>query len=467
MLVGTTNSSISAGGFDVYVVRTDAQGELQWAHSYGGPGDEAIGGIANTSDGGIVVAGSSASWASPDSLEPYLLKIDAAGDPVWSRTYGSSGGFNGVASTPDGGFIMVGSDSASAPTVMGDLLVVRVNSDGDTLWTRSFDTPSSPPPFWMSAFVGFVRVTSDGGCIIGGGIGTAFIGNSWSFLLSLTPDGTLSWANTYGLLWANDLRITADGDLLVLGPTTDLIYNYPSVAHITAAGIPLSIRGYSPASLGRSSLQVFDDNSVAICGVNTILRTDAAGDVLWAKEYTPGSNFVWLDNILMASDGDLVTIGYLADTMGSSEDAVLIKTEDGANGCGMGPLTASSGLSDQLSAQPMPLPLGLWTGEVEEVVTQVGSGGTTFDICIGSGVSARAPVTPLTLVVNGNTLQVSNAQVGDRYALFDGMGRTVREGRVAAEQFMLPMAGLAPGAYTLRVSNVSLAQTKRFVWSAY
>lgn len=53
MLVGTPSSSISAGGSDIYVVRTDAQGELQWARSYGGGGNEVFGGIATTSETGL------------------------------------------------------------------------------------------------------------------------------------------------------------------------------------------------------------------------------------------------------------------------------------------------------------------------------------------------------------------------------------------------------------------------------
>ena len=465
MLVGTTNSSISAGGSDIYVVRTDAQGELQWARSYGGGGNEVFGGIATTSDGGIVVAGSSSSWASTDSIEPYLLKIDAAGDPVWSRTYGSMGGFNGVASTPDGGFILAGSDGAWPSDSSPDMLVIRADADGDTLWTRLFDTPSSPPPFGSWSFVRFVRATSDGGCIIGGGVASVFVGTGSPFLLKLTADGTLSWSNYYAFLQVHDLRITADGDLLVLGTETDLMWYYTSLERITATGIPLSHHQYYPTNLGRNSLYILDDNSIAICGDNSILRTDAAGDVLWAKEIVPGSH-VGLGKILVAADGDLVTAGYLTDTMGLSTYALLIKTEDGANGCGMEPLAANSG-SYSTASSPLPLPLGLWTGQVEEVVTQVGSGGTTTDICIGTGLPEVPGPVSLNVSIEGGALQVSNAPAGHRYTLFDGMGRALREGRVTADRFGIDLANVPSGAYTLRIADKDHAQAKRFLWAGY
>lgn len=69
-----------------------------------------------------------------------------------------------------------------------DMLVIRADADGDTLWTRLFDTPSSPPPFGSWSFVRFVRATSDGGCIIGGGVASVFVGTGSPFLLKLTAD---------------------------------------------------------------------------------------------------------------------------------------------------------------------------------------------------------------------------------------------------------------------------------------
>lgn len=107
---------------------------------------------------------------------------------------------------------------------------------------------------------------------------------------------------------------------------------------------------------------------------------------------------VGLGKILVAADGDLVTAGRRRGVLdryhGLDTYALLIKTEDGANGCGMEPLAANSG-SYSTASSPLPLPLGLWTGQVEEVVTQVGSGGTTTDICIGTGLpevpGARVP----------------------------------------------------------------------------
>ncbi len=115
---------------------------------------------------------------------------------------------------------------------------IRADADGDTLWTRLFDTPSSPPPFGSWSFVRFIRATSGGGCIIGGGVASVFVGTGSPFLLKLTADGTLSWSNYYAFLQVHDLRITADGDLLVLGTETDQLWYYTSLERITATGDP-------------------------------------------------------------------------------------------------------------------------------------------------------------------------------------------------------------------------------------
>ncbi len=120
----------------------------------------------------------------------------------------------------------------------------------------------------------------------------------------------------------------------------------------------------------------------------------------------------------------------------------------------------------QHGLSPLPLPLGLWTGQVEEVVTQVGSGGTTTDICIGSGVPELPFAPPITLLIDATAVCVAGAQVGESYALIDGMGRVVREGRVPADRLSIDLADVPSGAYTLGIAGKDHAQAKRFVWVA-
>jgi len=72
---------------DMYVVKTDSIGEVQWTKYYGGSDDDQAYSIQQTSDGGYVITGYTLSYGSGRG-DIYLVKIDADGDTIWTRTYG-------------------------------------------------------------------------------------------------------------------------------------------------------------------------------------------------------------------------------------------------------------------------------------------------------------------------------------------------------------------------------------------
>jgi hypothetical protein len=71
--------SFGAGGTDVYLIRTDAMGNLLWQRTYGGTSDDKAYSIQKIS-GGYIVAGMTKSFK-PDFSDVYLIKIDANGNP--------------------------------------------------------------------------------------------------------------------------------------------------------------------------------------------------------------------------------------------------------------------------------------------------------------------------------------------------------------------------------------------------
>ena len=136
---------------DVCIIRADSDGEMLWSRSYGNPGIEFDEGwsVQQVRDGGFVVAGRLSQPLAPDDhdmgpdYDAYLVRMESNGDSLWTRAYGGRRyqGGRWVRQTTDGGFIVVGSDdqSTSGMTSQGDIrtYVVRTNANGDTLWTRS------------------------------------------------------------------------------------------------------------------------------------------------------------------------------------------------------------------------------------------------------------------------------------------------------------------------------------------
>ena len=85
-ITGLTKS-FSAGGHDVYVVKLDASGNLQWTKTIGGPESEEGNSLIQTSDGGYAITGFTKSFGTGE-LDVYLVKLNANGNLQWTKTIG-------------------------------------------------------------------------------------------------------------------------------------------------------------------------------------------------------------------------------------------------------------------------------------------------------------------------------------------------------------------------------------------
>ena len=133
LLAGSTYS-FGAGGVDYYVVRTDDAGEVLWSRTYGRGEDDICRAAVLLLNDEIALAGASESFNTYKESWFWLVKIDAAGDTIWSRTYdlGSEGVCTSMSLTLDGGFLLGGY------TVSGehaDFAVLKTDSHGDSSWS--------------------------------------------------------------------------------------------------------------------------------------------------------------------------------------------------------------------------------------------------------------------------------------------------------------------------------------------
>jgi hypothetical protein len=99
---------------DFYVIKTDADGNSVWARTYGGAGaDRAYDGI-QAQDGGYIIAGATSSFGA-GGYDAYIVKTDAYGNTVWAKTYGGTGdeSAHSIAATKDGGYIFAGATNST------------------------------------------------------------------------------------------------------------------------------------------------------------------------------------------------------------------------------------------------------------------------------------------------------------------------------------------------------------------
>jgi len=113
IMVGST-TTYTSGQSDIWLVKTDANGNQQWQKSKGGNDFDFANMVKVTSDGGYIIAGFTDSYGAGNN-DGWLVKTDANGNTQWTHTYGNSGlqEFEAVVQTADGGYACVGIDYSS------------------------------------------------------------------------------------------------------------------------------------------------------------------------------------------------------------------------------------------------------------------------------------------------------------------------------------------------------------------
>ena len=133
--------SFGAGLYDMYIVKLDGNGTLQWSKTVGGTQFDNAQSIIQTTDGGFAVAGYTESFGA-GGYDMYIVKLNASGTLQWSRTIGGAylDGGNFIIQTTDGGYVVAGRTS-SFGAGGDDMYVVKIDASGNTCGT--YTSPSS------------------------------------------------------------------------------------------------------------------------------------------------------------------------------------------------------------------------------------------------------------------------------------------------------------------------------------
>jgi hypothetical protein len=180
IMVGTTKS-YGSGGDDIWIVKTDIDGNQIWSNYYGGNNDDGGYSIQKTNDNGYLITGFTYSFGS-GGADLCLLKIDIAGNQQWLKTFGGTEddiGFS-ICKTSDENFIIVGS-TKSFGVINPDIWVIKVNQNGDQLWDKMIGGSDHDISPW-------IQQTNDGGYILAGYTYSFGAGLYDAWLLKLDSD---------------------------------------------------------------------------------------------------------------------------------------------------------------------------------------------------------------------------------------------------------------------------------------
>jgi len=203
--------SFSNGNEDAYLIKTNSSGDTLWTKIYGGASNDYAWSVQQTADSGYILAGWTSSFGN-GADDVYLIKTNATGGTLWMRTFGGvqcDFGFS-VQQTADGGYLIAG-QTASFGGGYDDSYLIKTNASGDTLWTRTYGFGRA---FSSAAYS--AQQTTDGGYIVAGHLGHDV------YLVKANASGDTLWTQTYGgtdLDTGFSVQQTSDGGYIVAGST--------------------------------------------------------------------------------------------------------------------------------------------------------------------------------------------------------------------------------------------------------
>jgi len=181
-IAGTT-TSFGAGSEDVYLVKLDANGNLQWTKTIGGENEDLGSSLIQTSDGGYAIAGTTNSVGAGRG-DVYLVKLDANGNLQWTKTIGgkNADGGSSIIQTSDGGYAIAGY-TKSFGAGDWDFYVVKLDANGNLQWTKTIGAKNKN--YSKSSLI----QTSDGGYAIAGYTSSFGAGETDVYVIKLDKNG--------------------------------------------------------------------------------------------------------------------------------------------------------------------------------------------------------------------------------------------------------------------------------------
>jgi len=286
-IIAGGTESFGVGSTDIYLIKTDYFGDTLWTKTYGGVNVDIAYSVQQTNDGGYVIVGQTSSYGAGGS-DVWLIKTNASGDTLWTKTYGGAYNDYGVSvkQTTEGGYIISGTTYASS-WLDDNVYIIKTDSLGNTLWATIWNRPDAN----NADRGGEIQLTDDGGYImVGHSYNAVGIGIKVT-LLKLDSSGTIEWWKAHGI---------------------EFEQRGSSVLQTDNGGYVFS------AYTGTANPDFW------------LVKTNSVGDTLWSKRFG-GPDAEYPGQMWQTADSGYAIVGYTASFGSGGNDVWLVKTDWNGN----------------------------------------------------------------------------------------------------------------------------------------
>jgi hypothetical protein len=352
----SNNGDVSGnhGNYDAWVVKLDSAGNMQWQKCLGGTSDDYAYSIQQTTDGGYIVAGYTASNNGDVSgnhglYDYWVVKLDPAGTLQWQKCLGGTNDDQAysIQQTADGGYMVAGVTASNNGDVSGnhgnyDAWVVKLDPAGNMQWQKCLGGT-------VAEYAYSIQQTADGGYIVAGFTesndgdvsGNHGLYDYW--VVKLDPAGTLQWQKCLGGTdydQAYSIKQTADGGYIVAGITysnnVDVSGNH-GINDVWVVKLDTSGNIQWQKCLGGTvaeyafSIQQTADGGYMVAGNTSsnngdvsgnhglndawVVKLDTSGNIQWQK-CRGGTNYDQAQSIQQTADGGYIVAGYTQSNNG-------------------------------------------------------------------------------------------------------------------------------------------------------
>jgi len=310
----------------VFLMITDSIGNEEVYQEYDGENGNTAYSIEKTFDNGFIITG----WTknTDGKTNVYLLKTDALGNMIWSKSIGNDSDDESawsVKETNDHGYITAGVYNNY------DVYVVRADLNGDTIWTKRYGGNDQDAGY-------AITLTNDDGFIVTG-VSNSFDSFHAIYVFKANFNGDILWSNTYQcsnnfINSGSEILQTNDNGFIITGRTSESFTSQskPFLLKIDSVGNQTWLKTYSYEDATSYSVIETNDNGFILCGGSRIndqndafiLKTDSNGDSLWTMTFGGTSND-YFSSAQEISGNNLLFAGYTSSFGAEDHDIYLVK----------------------------------------------------------------------------------------------------------------------------------------------